>query len=356
MKISDKMQGYILTLLVMIIAAMFFVQSYISIAGNDKIPVPEITITKPLTNAIMTWYTSMPQEHADRIANAFSIETGIKVNIVRNSTFILKELLMSELTTGTSKADVLTIADIGTYVELKGKNQLMEYKSPQYEYYPDEYQDRNYWGTVVAFGICMAYDDSRITDPPGNWTDLLDERWFGRIGLEDINTAGSQYGQYYMLREKLGEKFWKTLLSTRKPKIYNTTEELANALLKGEIDVAGEFGTHIVQSYRNIKGTAIHGIYPEEGIPLILNPIAIMNQTEHPLEVKRFMDFLLSKEGQELVQRLSYKYSVRKEVSPIEGEPLLGKLNVLNPENETDYMVKRSAYSQEFNRFMGENK
>jgi len=90
--------------------------------------------------------------------------------------------------------------------------------------------------------------------------------------------------------------------------------------------VAGEFGTHIVQSYKNIKGTVIHGIYPEEGIPLILNPIAIMNKTEHPLEAKRFVDFLLSKEGQELVQRLSYKYSVRKDVSPIEGELPLGKL------------------------------
>lgn len=108
-------------------------------------------------------------------------------------------------------------------------------------------------------------------------------------------------------------------------------------------------------TYATIKGTTIHGIYPEEGIPLILNPIAIMNQTEHPEEAKRFMDFLLSKEGQELVQRLSYKYSVREDVSPLEGEPPLGGLNILNPENETDYLAKRGVYSQEFSNFMGEN-
>lgn len=353
MKILDQMQGYILVLLVIIIVGLFFIQSYISLKGNDKNPIPNITITAAPTNSTMTWYTSMPQENADRIVNAFSTDTGIKVNIVRNSTFIIREKLMSEIENGISKADVLTIADVGTYIELKSKNHLMEYASSQYEYYPDEYQDQNYWSIVVAFGICMAYDDSRITDPPKQWTDLLDKKWEGRIGIEDINTAGSQYGQYYILREKLGKKFWETLLSTQKPKIYYTTEGLANALLNGEIDVAGEFSTYTVYSYRTIKGTAIQGIYPEEGIPFILTPIAIMNQTQHPEEAKKFMDFLLSKKTQELVQRLSYTYSVRKDVSPLVGIPPLSNLNILQPENETDYLVKRSEYIQEFNNFMG---
>lgn len=356
MKIIDERQGYILVLLVISIAAMFFVLSYTYITNNDMLPEPEITITAIPINVTITWYTSMPQVHAERIANAFCAKTGIGVNIVRNSTFRVREQLMSEIENGVLKADVLTIADVGTYIELKNKDHLMEYASPQYEYYPDDYKDPNYWGTVSAFGICMAYDDSRLTDPPQQWTDLLDERWKGHIGLEDINTAGSQYGQYYLLREKLGENFWETLLSTQEPKIYYRTEELANALLNGEIDVAGEFSIHTVYSYRIKKGTTIHGIYPEEGIPLILNPIAIMNQTEHPDEAKMFMDFLLSKDGQELMQRLSYKYSVRDDVSSLEGELVFGKLNTLHSENETDYQDKRSEYIQEFNNFMEENK
>ncbi|MCL7412993.1 MAG: extracellular solute-binding protein [ANME-2 cluster archaeon] len=355
MKIIGK-QKSILMFLVIIISAMFFVLSYSYIAGNNKPHEPEITITTTPTNATMTWYTSMPLIHAERIANAFSTDTGIDVKIVRNSTFIIREHLMSDIENGESKADVLTIADVGTYIELKSKGHLMEYASPHYEYYSDEYKDQNYWGTVAAFGICMAYDDSRISDPPQQWTDLLDERWNGRIGLEDINTAGSQYGQYYILRERLGVQFWETLLSSQEPKIYYRTEELANALLDGEIDVAGEFSIHTVYSYRIKKGTSIHGIYPEEGIPMVLNPIAIMNGTKHPNEAKMFMDFLLSKDGQELVQRLSYKYSVHDDVLSLEGEPPFSKLNALNPENETDYRDKRSEYILEFNHFMGENK
>jgi len=202
----------------------------------------------------------------------------------------------------------------------------------------------------------MAYNESRIDTPPQRWIDLLDDRWRGRIGLEDINTAGSQYGQYYMLREKLGAKFWEELLSVQEPRIYYRTEELANALLEGEIDIAGEFSIHTVYSYRVKKGVSIQGIYPEEGIPLVVNPVAIINQTVHPEEAKIFLDFLLSQRGQELMQRLNYKYSIREDVTSLEGIPSLDNLNILRPENAVEYGRKRSEYIQEFNSFLGSNK
>ena len=116
--------------------------------------------------------------------------------------------------------------------------------------------------------MCMAYDESRIENPPKQWTDLLNEKWRGRIGLEDINTAGSQYGQYYMLREKLGVEFWKRLLSVQMPKIYYRTEALANALLAGEIDIAGQFSIHTVYDYKVKRKTSIKGVYPAGRDPI----------------------------------------------------------------------------------------
>ncbi|MFC2060114.1 ABC transporter substrate-binding protein [Chloroflexota bacterium] len=146
------------------------------------------------------------------------------------------------------------------------------------------------------------------------------------------------------------------MLSVQQPKIYYRTEELANALLEGEIDIAGEFSIHTVYSYRVKKGTSIQGIYPEEGIPLVVNPTAIMNHTDQPGEAKIFLDYLLSQKGQELMQRLNYKYSVREDVTPLEEIPSFGSLNILQPEDIADYAGKRAEYSQEFNRFLGNNK
>ena len=345
-----------IAILLIFISGLCFAQSYSYIVGEDNKPKPEIVVNVTPTTSMVIWYTSIPQIHADRIANAFTLETGIEVNVVRNSTFIIREILMTEIGNGKTQADVVSIADVGTFVELKNQGHLMKYASPYYKDYPEEYKDQDYWTVFAGFGMCMAYDESQIDTPPQHWTDLLDDRWRGRIGLEDINTAGSQYGQYYMLREKLGEKFWEELLSIQKPKIYYRTEELADALLEGEIDIAGEFSIHTVYNYRVQKGIPIRGIYPEEGIPFIVDPVAIINLTDHPEEAKMFLDFLLSKRGQELMQRLNYKYSIREDVTPLEGIPSLDNLNILFPKNTTEYGRKRSEFIQEFNSFLGGSK
>jgi len=342
--------------LAIIVAGTCFAISLFYITRNDNEVEPDIVVSTLPTASVVTWYTSIPLRHAESLANAFTTETGINVEIVRDSTFIINERLMSEIENGATEADVLTIADIGIFMELKNLGLLMKYDSPHYIKYAGEYKDPGYWAIFAGFGICMAYNENLIDDPPQHWTDLLDDRWKGRIGLEDINTAGSQYGQYYMLREILGKEFWEKLLSIQEPKIYYKTTDLANALLEGEIDIAGEFSIHTVYSYRVKQGTPIQGIYPEEGIPFVVNLVAILNQTDHPEEAKIFLNFLLSRRGQELMQSSNYKYSLQDGITPIEGIPSLDDLNILLPEDASEYARKRSEYLQEFNSFLGSNK
>ncbi len=351
-----KMNKYIWVILAIIVAGIGFAVSLFYITQNDNKVEPEIIVTTLPTANIVTWYTSIPLRHAESLANAFTTETGIDVEIVRDSTFTINERLMSEIENGATEADVITIADIGIFIELKNNGHLMKYDSPHYIKYASEYKDSGYWAVFAGFGICMAYNEDLIDDPPQHWTDLLDDRWKGRIGLEDINTAGSQYGQYYMLREILGKEFWEELLSTQEPKVYYKTTDLANALLEGEIDIAGQFSIHTVYNYRVNKGTPIQGIYPEEGIPLVLNVVAILNQTDHPEEAKIFLNFLLSRRGQELMQSSNYKYSLRDDITPLEGMPSLDDLNILLPENAVEYGSRRPGYIQEFNSFLGSSK
>ena len=342
--------------LAIIASGICFTVSLIYVIKDDSRPEPEIETSTLPTSGIVTWYTSIPQRHAESLVNAFQTETGIDVEIVRDSTFTISRRLVSEISSGATAADVLTIADPGIFIELKNEGHLMNYDSPHYAKYAEEYKDPGYWVVFAAFGICMAYNEGRVDNPPQQWTDLLDDRWMGRIGLEDISTAGSQYGQYYLLREALGRGFWEELLSTQEPRIYYKTTDLANALLEGEIDIAGEFSIHTVYDYRIVRGAPIQGIYPEEGIPVVVNIAAIMNQTDYPLEARIFLNFLLSRRGQDLMQRSNYKYSVQVGMAPLEGIPSLDDLNALLPEDAAEYAERRSEYIQEFNSFLGSGK
>ena len=124
--------------LLIFFSGLCFAQSYLYITGNDNKLNPEIVVNTTPTTSTVTWYTSIPQIHADRIANAFRLETGIDVKIVRNSTFIIREILMTEIENGKTEADVITIADIGTFIELKNHGHLMKYASPHYKNYTEE--------------------------------------------------------------------------------------------------------------------------------------------------------------------------------------------------------------------------
>lgn len=334
------------------VAVLCLTISVFFITGGGSRVNPEVRLTTMPVTSTITWYTATTLNHAQRLANAFTTDTGIGVEIVRDATLALRDRLMAEFASGPVKADVVNFSDVGTILELKNSDHLMYYDSPNYEYYPKQQIDPGYWAELYGFAICMAYDENRIDRPPQEWTDLLDENWRGRIGLEDINIAGSQYGQYYMLREKLGVQFWEKLLSAQNPRIYKRTEELADALLRGEVDIAAEFSSHIVYEYRVVKGTSLQGVYPQEGLPFISNAVAIIKETDQPEEAREFFDFLLSKKGQELMQRVTYRYSLRTDVASLEGIFPLSDLKILRHDSATEYLNKRADYIQEFNNHL----
>jgi len=295
------------------------------------------------------WYTSLAEDAARKLANAFELEyqNTIKVQVVRNSSFEITQKLLEEIEQGNESADVFHVADVGIFLQLKEDGHLLEYHSPEYAFYPEEYQDKGFWVSMRVNAIGMAYDSHRITEPPESWTDLMDSRWKGKIVLKNVLTSGTAYGQYYMLRELYGVEFWKKI-ANQDPVIHKKYSQIADALLRGEVDIAMEFSAYKAYEYSVKKGTTIKWINPSDGVPMVSAPIAILNNAEHPEEAKLFLDFLLSEGGQNLTQRLVGTYSVRFDTEALEGKTPGGDLNQLLPESWEQYEDKKEALQAEF--------
>ena len=54
------------------------------------------------------------------------------------------------------------------------------------------------------------------------------------------------------------------------------------------------------------KGAPIEFVFPAEGVSLVTEPVAIMKSAKNPDAAKKFVDFLLSQQGQELVLQQGY--------------------------------------------------
>lgn len=304
---------------------------------------------QPEAQKAVIWYTSLAEDAARKLANAFELEykNTIKVQVVRSSSFEITERLLDEIQNKSETADVFHVADVGIFLELKEDGHLLEYHSPEYAFYPQKYKDEGFWAAMRVNAIGMAYDSHRTTDPPESWTDLMDSRWKGKIALKNVLTSGTAYGEYYMLRELYGVEFWEKI-ANQDPIIYKKYSQIADALLSGEVDVAMEFAAYKAYEYSVKKGTAIKWINPSDGVPMVPAPAAILRDAGHPEEAKLFLDFLLSEKGQSLTQRLLGTYSVRSDIEALEGKTPHGDLNQLLPESWEQYEDKKEALRAEF--------
>jgi iron(III) transport system substrate-binding protein len=326
---------------VIIVVAIYFI-SFKSEEDTITVPKPQSAIQNTVV-----WYTSLPTSNAEKIANAFQLETNntIRVEVVRGATNDMTQKILDEIANENVSADVFHVADMGAFINLRKHGNLMYYNSPEYTFYYPEYREEGFWAAMRVIAIGMAHDSNRILDPPKSWADLLDPKWKGRIGLKNIR-GGTAYAQYYLLRQLLGKSYWENI-SKNEPTVYDNYGGLGDAALEGDIDVIGEFASYKAYDYSTIKGTSIKWINPVEGVPMVPCPVAILKNAKHPEEAKLLLDFLLSKEGQEITQRIVGTYSARVDVTPLDGKPLLTDLKQLLPESWEHYEEEKETINTE---------
>ena len=125
------------------------------------------------------------------------------------------------------------------------------------------------------------------------------------------------------------------------------------ALDKGQVDiVAGLLG---YAAYGALKrGQSLRLVWPKEGIPLVIGPVAILTAAPHPNCARLFEDFVLSAEGQEVVVASMQTYSVRPGMGPPEGRPALSTLKLLVPTaGWADFAAKHGLLEKESSELLG---
>ena len=82
--------------------------------------------------------------------------------------------------------------------------------------------------------------------------------------------------------------------------------------------------------YKTMKqGNPIRIIYPKEGVPLVVSPTAIAKDAPHPSAAKLFTDFILSKDGQQMLADREGLYTGHPEVTYPKDKPKLKDLKLL---------------------------
>lgn len=305
----------------------------------------------------VNWYTSITADQADAFARKFEARyPGVRVRLVREGTFDLIERLQQEITRGEARADVLHVLDPAVFVALRQRGELYYYESPEAHAVSPEYKDPGYWSAARLVTVGLAYATAHLprARAPRQWEQLENTRWRGKLGLKDAQTTGSAYAQYYFLRELYGTSYWNRVAAS-KPRIYKTEEDMLAAVASGEVLVAA--GIMISRLPGEADGvTGIEIVWPTDGVPLIIAPVAILNRAPHVSAARLFLNYTLSAEGQTALRDLGGAYPARSDVAAPQGCPPLESLPLLQPASGwTEYLDKQSSLRAEYTHlFHGE--
>ncbi len=245
-------------------------------------------------------YTSLNLKDSVPIVEAFEKKFGVKAILWRASSEKVVQRSLTETRAGRFSADVYETN--GPEMEILHREKLLaDFHSPGIKDIPPQtIPPHRQWIPDRFNFFTIAYNTNlvRPEEVPNTYEDLLHPRWSGKLGLEAGDT--DWFGAVVKgMGEAKGLAFFKRLAEGR-PEIRTGHTLIAELVASGEIPLAAAVYNHNAERLVE-KGAPIKWkpLLPTFGRP---NAIGLSLRAPHPHAAMLFVDFMLSKEGQELLK------------------------------------------------------
>jgi iron(III) transport system substrate-binding protein len=280
----------------------------------------------------------------------------IKTSYVRLQTGALYAKVTAERSAGRFGVDVLQLSDISPVIDFQKKGGWESYASPEYAAYKAEYQSTpaGFYGVPGVSFAGISYNRSKVKaeQAPKTWKDINSPAFKDGISAK-LATSGMQHAQWYILRKMYGNDFWQEFAKQR-PKGFDARAQLFDRLAKGEDRVCA-LAEYAGYTLYQEKGADIDFVAPPEGMPAIAIYIGVVNKAPHPEAAKLFVDWALSKRGQQVYQnqKILLYGSVRPDAGPMPTGKKLVDFKLLFPTDWNDYVASHPVFVKEWNSIMG---
>lgn len=256
---------------------------------------------------------------AEAAFDAFTEKTGIKVEYVEISTG--KALAQLQAENGNTTADIWFGGGVDSYISATDLGYLEQYVSPEAEAINPAYSDADgYWTglALVPAGFLVNNDvlAEKNLEAPKTWEDLADPKYKGEIIMASPAISGTQYailnGTIQAYGEEKGWEVWKGINE-------NVDFYAQGGGEPGPKCAAGEFGIAVLAmtggTFAMEDEYPVTAVYPEDMIPWTPAPIAIFKNSQNKDAAKVFVDYFLSKEGQEALREADARIMARGDVA-----------------------------------------
>lgn len=279
----------------------------------------------------LTIYSGRGESLVGPLIERFEELTGISVRIRYAGTAELAVAILEE--GDRSPADVYYAQDAGALAALAENGALTPLPDDLLASVPDGFTDASgHWVATSGRARVLVISPDRVPNPPNSVFDLVEPEWRGRVGWAPTN--GSFQAFVTAMRQIHGEEAteqWLRGMIANDVRVYPKNSPQVQAVHDGELDVG------LVNHYYLIRQTSVDGDWHganhftdagEAGALINIAGVALLRASDNDENALRFIEFLLSEEGQTYFREETFEYPV---AAGVEAWPTLVPLDELDP-------------------------
>ncbi|MDU8924208.1 ABC transporter substrate-binding protein [Pasteurellaceae bacterium LIM206] len=280
-------------------------------------------------------YCSATNQVCEAVTQEFGKKYDVKTSFIRNgsgSTFAKVEAEKNN-----PQADVWYGGTFDPQAQAAELGLLEAYRSPNIDQIMEQFRDpakvKGNYASAIYMGILgFGINTERlkklgINEMPKCWNDLTDPRLKGEIQIADPQSSGTAYTAIATFTQLWGEDKAFDYFRRLHPNISQYTKSgitPSRSAARGEATIGIGFLHDYAMEKKN--GAPIELIVPCEGTGYELGGLSILKGARNMDNAKKFVDFALSKEGQEILWRKGDSYqtllNTTAEQSPTAFSPL----------------------------------
>lgn len=280
-------------------------------------------------------YSSVDEENAKKLLDAFTRATGIQVRFTFLSSGPAVARLEAEKVN--PRADVWFGAPSENHVAAKEKGLTQPYVSPNAKDLDPKFRDKDgYWTSFYMNPLGLGVNTKALKDRgaamPTSWEDLLKPELRNQIQMPSPQTSGTGYNMVAALVQMWGEDRAFDYLKKLHPNIQTYTQSgtaPSKAAAIGQATIGIQFTPAFLQLAD--EGYPLQLVFPKEGVGFEAPAISIVRGAPHPEAAKKLVDWFLTLPAQNaLTDAKTYFFPVHPKAKPTKGLPAFDQIPVMS--------------------------
>ncbi len=287
----------------------------------------------PADEGPLTVYSGRSEELVGPIIERFEEDSGIEVEVRYGDTAELAAQILEE--GDNSPADVFFAQDAGALGAVAAEDRFVQLPEATLERVPAGFRSpEGLWVGTSGRARVLVYNKEAVqsSELPSSVLDLTEDAWADRVGWAPTN--GSFQAFVTALRIVEGEdtaRTWLEGMRNNGAKAYEGNSQIVQAVAAGEIDAG------LVNHYYLLEMGSEDSTIPERAanhffgggdVGSLVNAagVGILDGTDSPESAQEFVDFMLSRTGEQYFDEEVYEYPLTEGLEQDPSLPALSEI------------------------------